>query len=166
MAKAAVKKLWRLPVLNGRVRCLVTVRFGHFRAGKRYGFTPSEIEAELVKREPRFLPDNGEIGEAESLLGIDGMTSVDQKFLHDRGVLTPGAVAGDGRDERAGIQAFFQVDRREESRRRKLVRLFRERVVAEGLDVAQKAKTLGKKAVDALKKLAAKKASDDRKTAK
>jgi hypothetical protein len=142
--------MWGLPVLNGKVACVVVEKHDIYRAGGKHGFTPAAITEELRKRSPRFRPDTELGSEADDLTRIPGLTAADQQLLNDRGVTHLDHLAhetGHGQAVRNGVSAWFALGD-DERRKRRLIRDFREAVAqsVSGIDGALKSVTAKAKA--------------------
>ena len=137
---AKTKTMWGLPVLNGKVACVVVEKHDIYRAGGKHGFTPAAITEELRKRSPRFRPDTNLGSEVDDLTRIPGLTTADQQLLNDRGVTHLDHLAhetGHGQAVRNGVSAWFALGD-DERRKRRLIRDFREAVAqsVSGIDAA------------------------------
>lgn len=131
-----------LLVVNGRIACVIIQSHagGRYKLGRRHGFTPAQVEQELKRPAgPRYRPDTKQV-DCEDLTQVSGVTEADQAVMHDRGIVRVDMLAPEDQPSsvKAGMLAYFQVQREEESRRRLVIRRFRERVAQEGLSRALK----------------------------
>lgn len=142
---AKTKTMWGLPVLNGKVACVVVEKYDIYRAGGKHGFTPAVIAEELRRPSPRFRPDADLGPGADDLTKIPGLSPADQQLLNDRGVTHLDHLAyetGQGQAVRNGVSAWFALGE-DESRKRRLIRDFREAVAqsVSGIEGALKGMT-------------------------